>query len=66
MKGIDMMNILKEFFELWIRKRWLVFIDREVRKRDKLNDHLKRQEYLIRCLVKRYNELYPDSSIRIS
>lgn len=60
-----MMNIFKEFFELWIRKRWLVFIDKEVRKRDKLNDHLKRQEYVIQCLIKRYNELYRDDPIKI-
>ena len=59
-----MANILKKFFELWAKKHWLVFIDREVERCRKLDARLTRQRYVVRCLVERYNELYSDDPIK--
>ena len=60
-----MANILKEYFELWVKKRWLLFIERELIRQNNLRNRWKRQGYVVKRLVNRYNELYPDERIYI-
>lgn len=53
----------KESFELWVKKRWLNFIDREVERYRKLEVRLERQGYIVKCLADRYKELYPNNEL---
>lgn len=55
-----MIKILSELFELSVKKNWLKHINRAVDKYNKLNQKANVQSYVVRKLVDRYNELYPN------
>lgn len=61
----ELKNLLKETFDLFVKKRWLKAIDKEVnkynrikRKRTKVCNELRKQEYILDAMIKRYNEIY--------
>ena len=60
-----MKNLIKKSFDLWIRKRWLKIIAKEVAKRDKLLNAYHRKVYVVGELVKEYNKLYPEALLRV-
>lgn len=57
-------DLVKRTFDIWAKKRWLKFIDKEVSKYNRLNDETRRQAHIVHALVDKYNELYPDSKIK--
>lgn len=56
-------KLIKEVFDLWVRKRWLKTIDKECDEYNKLNAKLRRQGYVVNKLVDRYNEIYKENPI---
>ena len=58
-----MSNMLKKVVELWIQKRFLALIEREVQRHKKLEKRLIRQGHMVIRLADRYNELYPNNPI---
>ena len=61
----QMKNLIKKSFDLWIRKRWLKIIAKEVAKRDKLLNAYHRKVYVVGELVKEYNKLYPEALLKV-
>ena len=53
-----MREILKKEFELFVRTRWLKTIDKETDKYRKLINKSNRQLYVVKALLKKYNEIY--------
>lgn len=60
-----MKNLIKKSFDLWVRKRWLKIIAKEVAKRDKLLKEYYRKVYVVGELVKEYNKLYPEALLKV-
>lgn len=60
-----MIKILSKLFELSVKKNWLNHINRAVDKYNKLNQKANVQAYVVRKLLDRYNELYPNDMIMI-
>lgn len=60
-----MIKILSESLELSVKKNWLKHINRAVDKYNKLNQKANVQSYVVRKLLDRYNELYPNDMIKI-
>lgn len=56
---------LVEGLESMCETRWLKIISRETDKYNKMNHKLRRQAVVVRTLIARYNELYPDKKIGI-
>ena len=53
-----MRALIKEWFDLWVKMRWLKTIDKETEKFKKLNAKTNRQLHVVNSLVKRYREIY--------
>lgn len=53
-----MLELLKEYFELCAKTRWLKTIDKECDKYNKLKSKLSRQQYVVNDLVKKYKKIY--------
>lgn len=53
-----MRKLLKQNFDLFIKKRWLKTIDKECDKYIKLTKKSNRQLHIVNALLKRYQELY--------
>ena len=51
---------LKQYFELWCKKRWLKAIDKEINKYDHLRQKMEHQYHVLREMINRYNEIYGD------
>lgn len=60
---MNMKDLIKESFDLWVKMRWLKTIDKEANKYNKLNAKIKRQAYIVHSLIDRYNELYRGEAI---
>lgn len=56
-------KLLKERFELFVKMRWLKTIEKETDKLHKLRSKTKRQRYVLRKLVEKYNELYREDPL---
>lgn len=56
-----MTDLLKCWFELWARKRWLRVIDKALRRCRKANSKAKRELYVLGELIERYNEIYNEN-----
>lgn len=61
----ELKNLLKESFDLFVKKRWLKAINKEVnkynrinRKHTKVSGKLRKQQYILDAMIKRYNEIY--------
>lgn len=61
-----MIKILSELLELSVKKNWIKHINRAVDKYNKLRQKANVQSYVVRKLVDRYNELYPNDMIKIA
>lgn len=61
-----MIKILSELIELSVKKNWLKHINKAVDKYNKLNQEANVQSYVVRKLVDRYNELYPNDMIKVA
>ena len=55
-----MIKLIRAWFDLWCRERWLKYIDKACDKYNKLEAKAKRQAYVVHALFDRYKELYPD------
>lgn len=53
-----MAELLKQSFELFVKRRWLKIIDKECNKYNKLKSKLSRQQYVVNSLVAEYRKIY--------
>ena len=53
-----MAELLKQSFELFIKKRWLKTIDKECDKYNKIKRKLSRQQYVVNSLRAEYKKIY--------
>lgn len=53
-----MAELLKRSFELFVKKRWLKTIQKEIDRHNKLKNKLSRQQYIVNALLERYKEIY--------
>jgi hypothetical protein len=53
-----MFELLKQSFDLFVKKRWLKTIDKECDKYNKIKGKLLRQQYVVNALLKEYMEIY--------
>lgn len=60
-----MIELLKQNFELFVKKQWLKIIDKETDKYIKLKNKLGRQQYIVNALLKEYENKY-DENLRKS
>ena len=51
-------ELLKQSFELFVKKRWLKTIDKECDKYKKLKSKLFRQQYVVNSLLAEYKKKY--------
>ena len=58
-----MVELIRELFELWIKKNWLKHINRMANKYNRLNQKAREQANVVHNLVERYNEIYPGDKI---
>lgn len=54
-------KLLKESFELWVKKRWLKEINRAIDKYHKVQAKANREYYVMSKLIERYNEIYNEN-----
>ena len=57
----ELKELLKRTFEIWRKMRWLKMIDREADEMRKLAEKWNRKQYVVKELVREYNERYGDS-----
>lgn len=57
----ELKELLKRTFEIWCKMRWLKMIDREADEMRKLAEKWNRKQYVVKELVREYNERYGDS-----
>ena len=53
-----MFELLKQTFELFVKKRLLKTFDRECDKYNKIKNKLSRQQYVVNSLLEEYNKIY--------
>ena len=53
-----MAELLKQSFELFVKKRWLKIIDKECDKYKKLKRKLSSQQYVVNSLLEEYKKIY--------
>ena len=55
-----MKELLKQYFKLWCKERWLKAIDKQINKYDHIRQKMDRQYYVLSEMINRYNEIYGD------
>ena len=55
-----MKELLKQYFKLLCKERWLKAIDKQINKYDHLRQKMDRQYYVLSEMINRYNEIYGD------
>ena len=60
-----MIDLIREWLELWAKQNWLKHINRAADKYNRLNQKARVQAYIVHALVERYNELYPSDKIEV-
>ena len=55
-----MAELLKQSFELFVKKRWLKTIDKECDKYNKIKSKLSRQQYVVNSLLEEYKKIYSE------
>ena len=55
-----MKELLKQYFKLWCKERWLKAIDKQINKYDHLRQKMEHQYNVLREMINRYNEIYGD------
>lgn len=53
-----MAELLKQSFELFVKKRWLKIIDKEYNKYNKIKRKLSCQQYVVNYLLEEYKKIY--------
>ena len=53
-----MAELLKQSFELFVKKRWFKTIDKECDKYNKIKSKLSRQQYVVNSLLAEYKKIY--------
>lgn len=53
-----MAELLKQSFELYVKKRWLKTIDKECTKYQKIKSRLYHQQYIVNYLLAEYKKIY--------
>ena len=61
----ELKKLIKESFDLFVKKRWLKEIDKMFKSYKKYSDRASRDLYVMNTLIKRYNELYPEASLNV-
>ena len=61
----ELIKLIKESFDLSVKKRWIKEIQKAVDKQDKAHKDYCRHGIVVRELIKSYNEKYPDSKIKL-
>lgn len=56
-----MFELIKRWFDFKVRMNWLKTIDKEVDKRKKLFEKLKRQDFIVNRLLEEYAKRYPNA-----
>lgn len=56
-----MKELIKRSFELFIKKRWLKTIDKEIDKYNKLKIKLSWQHYVVNALLEEYKKKYSEN-----
>jgi hypothetical protein len=51
-------ELLKQSFDLWVKKRWLKEIDRAVDRYKKAHDKATRERYVLNKLLEEYKKTY--------
>lgn len=59
-----MIDLIREWFELWAKQNWLKHIDRAMDKYNRLYRKARVQAHVVHKLVERYNEIYPNDRIK--
>ena len=59
-------QLIKESFELWVKKRWLKELNRSLDSYNKSNAKARRDYYVLQVMLNEYNERYPDAQIKIN
>ena len=57
----ELIYLLKESFELFVKMRWQKRIEKECDKYNRLNKKANMQGRVVNELVKRYNEIYSEN-----
>ena len=57
----NLKKLIKNLFDLWVRKRWLKEIDRSVNRYNKAKTKTAHEHYVMSALIKEYNKLYSDA-----
>ena len=55
-----MKELLKQYFKLWCKERWLKDIDKQINKYEQLRQKMEHQYYVLSAMINRYNEIYGD------
>jgi hypothetical protein len=55
----ELKQMIKESFDLWVKRRWLSIIEKESRKGKKLLDKYYRQVYVVNRLLEEYVQRFP-------
>jgi hypothetical protein len=55
----ELKQMIKESFDLWVKRRWLRIIEKESRKGKKLLDKYYRQVYVVNRLLEEYVQRFP-------
>ncbi len=58
-----MIDLIREWLELWAKQYWLKHIDKAINRYNKLNTKTKAQAYVVHMLVQRYNEIYGEEIV---
>ena len=56
----ELLKLLKQYFELCRKERWLKAIDKQINKYDHLRQKMDRQYYVLSAMINHYNEIYGD------
>ena len=56
----ELLKLLKQYFELCRKERWLKAIDKQINKYDHMRQKMDRQHHILSEMINRYNEIYGD------
>ena len=56
-----MVELLKRSFELFIKRKWLKTIEKEIDKYNKIKHKFYRQRYVVNSLLEEYKEIYGEN-----
>ena len=57
----ELKRLLKESFDIWVKKRWLKEIDRSIERYKNAYNKAIREHHVMNALINRYNEIYGEN-----